>query len=299
MIIQRKMFELFVGWERFQAKFMCKSIKINEGEISYLEGGSGPTLMLLHGFGDDKDSWNRLAKNLTRHFHVIAIDIPGFGESFSPVAGFDISRQVDRVTEFLRQKNICHCTVIGSSYGGYISAILASRFPDVIKSCILISPLGIEKAPLTHIFKDVVNGCSPLLLPTNLDELRHLVNTCFYKAPFIPEFALKQILERNIAKSALHHQLFYKTHLLFNEQLNFDYALEELLREIEIPIHVIWGERDEVLSAEGLKVLACLDNEFITLKCLENVGHLPQLEVPKYLSNLIIDEVKSIKSTQI
>jgi pimeloyl-ACP methyl ester carboxylesterase len=81
--------------------------------------------------------------------------------------------------------------------------------------------------------------------------------------------------------------------------LNFDYALEELLREIEIPIHVIWGERDEVLSAEGLKVLACLDNEFITLKCLENVGHLPQLEVPKYLSNLIIDEVKSIKSTQI
>ena len=125
----------------------------------------------------------------------------------------------------------------------------------VIKSCILISPLGIEKVSLTSIFKEVVNGCSPLLLPTNLNEFRHLLNKCFYKAPFIPEFALKEMLERNLAKNSLHHKLFYQTHLLINGQLNFDYALEELLNEIKIPIHVIWGDSDEVLSAEGLKVL--------------------------------------------
>lgn len=299
MGIKTKMFELLVGLERFQAKLKRKSLTIDEGEIAYLEGGIGPTLVLLHGFGADKDSWNRLAKHLTRHFHVIAIDIPGFGESFSPVAGFDIDQQVVRVAAFLKQKNICNFTVLGNSYGGYISALLASRFPDVIKDCVLISPLGIENAPLTPMFKDVMNGSSPLLLPTNLNEFKCLLNACFYKAPFIPEFALKEMLERNLAKSALHHKLFYQTHLLFNGQLSFDYALEELLTEVKIPIHVIWGGSDAVLSAEGLKVLLGLDNKLLTLERLENVGHLPQLEIPNYLSNLVIDAVKGIKITQI
>lgn len=147
-------------------------------------------------------------------------------------------------------------------------------------------------------FKDVVNGCSPLLLPKNLKELKHLLKACFHKAPFIPKFALKQMLDRNLVKSILHYNLFYQTHFIFNGRLHFDYKLEELLREIKIPIHVIWGDRDAVLSVEGLNALACLDNECITLKCLENVGHLPQLEVPKYLSNLIRDAVNGSKSTQ-
>jgi pimeloyl-ACP methyl ester carboxylesterase len=299
MGIKTKMFELFVGWERFQARLKRKSLVTDEGEIAYLEGGDGPTLVLLHGFGADKDSWNRLAKNLTRYFHVVAIDIPGFGESFSPVAGFDIDKQVVRVTAFLKQKNICNFTVLGNSYGGYISALLASRFPDVIKNCILISPLGIENAPLTPMFKDVVNGCSPLLLPTNLNEFKRLLKACFYKAPFIPEFALKAMLERNLAKSTLHHKLFYQTHLLTNGQLSFDYALEELLTEVKIPIHVIWGDSDAILSGESLKVLLGLDNKLITLECLENVGHLPQLEVPNYLSNLVIETVQSIMISRI
>jgi pimeloyl-ACP methyl ester carboxylesterase len=297
--MQKRMFELFISWERTQARLIRKSLAINEGEISYLEGGNGPTLVLLHGFGADKDNWNRLAKSLTRHFHVIAIDIPGFGDSFSPLEGFDIGWQVVRVNAFLKLKKVRDFTLIGNSYGGYISAILASCFPINIKNCILISPLGIENAALTPMFKDVVNGCSPLLLPRNLNELRHLLKACFYKAPFIPKFALKQMLERNLVKSILHYNFFYQTHFIFNGRLQFDYKLEELLTDIKIPIHVIWGDRDAVLSAEGLKVLACCENEFITLKCLENVGHLPQLEVPKFLSNLIIDAVKSIKSTQI
>ena len=299
MGIKSRMFELFVGWERFRAKLMRKSLATDEGEIAYLEGGNGHSLVLLHGFGADKDSWNRLAKNLTCHFHVIAIDIPGFGESFSPVVGFDIDKQVVRIADFLKQKNISNFTVLGNSYGGYISAILSSRFPEIIKNCILISPLGIESAPLTTLFKDVINGAPPLLLPTNLNEFRCLLNKCFYKAPFIPEFAEKEMLERNLSRSSLHHKLFYQTHLIINGQLNFDYALEELLNEIKIPTHVIWGDSDAVLSVESLEVLLGLDNKLITLERLENVGHLPQFEVPNYLSNLVIDTIEIITISRI
>lgn len=299
MGIKTSMFELFVGWERFQAKLMRKSLTTDEGEIAYLEGGSGPSLVLLHGFGADKDSWNRLAKTLTRHFHVIAIDIPGFGESFSPVAGFDINKQVIRIAGFLKQKGIRNFTVLGNSYGGYISAILTSRYPEIINNCILISPLGVQSAPLTAMFKDVVSGGAPLLLPTNLNEFRHLLNNCFYRAPFIPEFALNEMLQRNLAKGSLHHKLFYQTHLLSNGQLNFDYALEALLGEIKTPIHVIWGDSDAVLSVESLHVLLGLDNKVITLKRLNNIGHLPQLEAPEYLSDLIIETVQSMTLSRI
>jgi len=48
------------------------------------KGGKGETLVLLHGFGANKDNWTRLAKYLMSHYRIIAPDLPGFGESSSP-----------------------------------------------------------------------------------------------------------------------------------------------------------------------------------------------------------------------
>lgn len=292
MDMQGQLFDLFVGLERSQARLKRKTLTISEGEITYLEGGSGPTLVFLHGFGADKDNWNRLASKLSRNFHIIALDIPGFGESFSPIAGFDIGSQVHRMADFFMKKSIRNFTLVGNSYGGYISAILAKRYPILVKNCVLISPLGVENSPLTPLFKEVVSGGSPLLLPKKLNEFMRLLKNCFYKPPFIPKFALKQMLKRNLAKGSLHQKLFYQTHLLFDGQLTFGFALEKLLIDIELPVHVIWGDRDAVLSSDGLKVLATIENKYITLDCLKNVGHLPQLEIPKHLSHLIVDAIK-------
>ena len=76
-------FKILRNMERSAAGLEQKSIEVGKLHIEYLEGGKGEVLLLLHGFGGNKDNWTRVAKYLTPHFKVIAPDLPGFGESSS------------------------------------------------------------------------------------------------------------------------------------------------------------------------------------------------------------------------
>ncbi len=69
--------------ERGLAGLSEHSVQVDNLEIAYLEGGSekNPTLLLIHGFGADKDNWLRFARPLTERYHVVALDLPGFGDS--------------------------------------------------------------------------------------------------------------------------------------------------------------------------------------------------------------------------
>src|ERR1700710_2020288 len=70
--------------ERGAAGLERKETDIPGLHVVYLEGGQGKPLLLLHGFGADKDNWTRVARYLTPHFHVFALDLPGYGESAQP-----------------------------------------------------------------------------------------------------------------------------------------------------------------------------------------------------------------------
>src|SRR2546421_7066063 len=63
------------------ARLQQRSVDVGDQHIEYLVGGTGEPLVLLHGFGGDKSVWVRVAKHLTPHFRVVALDLPGFGDS--------------------------------------------------------------------------------------------------------------------------------------------------------------------------------------------------------------------------
>jgi len=89
------MFDLLKTAERSAAGLKQHSIYVKGLRIEYLEGGKGDALVLLHGFGANKDNWTRFGKHLTSHFRVIAPDLTGFGES-SPDPGGDYTIRVQR-----------------------------------------------------------------------------------------------------------------------------------------------------------------------------------------------------------
>jgi len=92
--------------ERSSASLAQKNIDIGNLHFEYLDGGNGEVLLLLHGFGANKDNWTRVAKYLTPHFRVIAPDIPGFGESTRDMdAKYTFNAQADRLHEFVKASN--------------------------------------------------------------------------------------------------------------------------------------------------------------------------------------------------
>ena len=69
------------GLERRAAGLSSKAITLDSHDIAYVEGGKGETVLLIHGFSADKGNWTRFSRYLTPEYHVVALDLPGFGDS--------------------------------------------------------------------------------------------------------------------------------------------------------------------------------------------------------------------------
>jgi 3-oxoadipate enol-lactonase len=103
--------------------------------IGYDEVGSGAPLLLLHAFPLDRQMWAPQLAALADITRVVAIDLPGFGES--QAAPFSIDGAADVVAEFLAERGIPKAVVCGLSMGGYVALALARRHADKIRGLIL------------------------------------------------------------------------------------------------------------------------------------------------------------------
>jgi pimeloyl-ACP methyl ester carboxylesterase len=283
------LFKSYILMQRFINRLTFKKLKTKSGDIAYLEGGSGSTLLLLHGFGDNKDSWTQLTGFLTKHYNVIALDIPGFGDSYHPEADFAVLQQAKRINEFVSAKKLTTFTLVGSSYGGYLSAIYADIFPEKINGLFLISPLGVQRSEQSNVFKDIVDGQHPKLLPNTVDDFHYLLGLCFNKPPYIPKFVLRQLSYSARENSLIREHIFFATHRLGDDQIEFDIPLESILESISVPTFVVWGDCDNILSIKGADAIAGLKNAAIVTEKLNFIGHLPQLECPNKLANHFIN----------
>jgi pimeloyl-ACP methyl ester carboxylesterase len=111
--------------ERKRSGLVRKEITLTNGlHYVYLEGGHGETLVLLHGFGGNKDTFTRVARYLTNDYRVIIPDIIGFGESLKPTkVDYSPPAQVERLRVLFQALGIAKLYLGGNSMGGQIAII--------------------------------------------------------------------------------------------------------------------------------------------------------------------------------
>ena len=134
------------GIERNASGLDHKTIVIGEELWHYLEGGpkDADVLLMIHGFGGDKDNWTRFARSLTNTYRVIAPDLPGFGESrWHPNWDYSLIPQRDRVANLVQALGLEQIHLIGNSMGGHLSALYAYEYPDDVMSLTLIDNAGV------------------------------------------------------------------------------------------------------------------------------------------------------------
>ncbi len=102
--------------------------KIRNIKINYLQYGKGEDVVLLHGWGQNIDMMKPLGDNLSDHYRITIIDLPGFGLSKEPVYAFTIYEYTDVVHELLEELKIDNPIMIGHSFGGRISIVYASKY---------------------------------------------------------------------------------------------------------------------------------------------------------------------------
>ena len=107
------------------------------------EGGEGPPVVLLHGWGASSELWRPIAGHLRASFTVLAPDLPGFGRTPSPPAGWSVEDYARWVLALLDRRGVGTAHLIGHSFGGRVAIKLAARWPDRVGKVVLTSSAGI------------------------------------------------------------------------------------------------------------------------------------------------------------
>jgi pimeloyl-ACP methyl ester carboxylesterase len=277
-----KLYGVSVAIERSIAGVETGHSQVGELDWRYWQGGSGETLVLVHGFGGDKDNWVRIAPHLVDHYSVLAPDLIGFGESSRPTAlAYDIESQAQRLLEFLDSLGVEQFHLGGNSMGGYIAGALAAAAPDRVRSLWLLDPGGVMSAEMSEAMKQVyAGGRNPLILrePADMGRLLDLV---FTRRPFIPAPVVEFLGQKAIAHQALADQVF--SDLRYQSR-----PLEEYLGGYTGVTLITWGEQDRVLHPSGAAVLEALipDSRVILVP---QTGHMPMVERPAVTAQGYLD----------
>ena len=261
---------------RRAAGLELRSADVAGHHIVYLDGGSGPTVVLLHGFGANKDLWDKVAADLTPHYRVIAPDLPGFGDS--PVvdgAKYDAQSQAQRVRALLDALGVREHHVGGNSMGAFIATTYAATYPDRVRSLLISDAPGVRFPVPSELQQLISSGENPLLARTQADVQR-LLGLVLYHEPDLPAPILRAIASDYTARRATFERIWADFGLL---RSGVEGALEPLLPQVPVPTLVLWGAGDEMTDVSGADVfVGLLPNARKVV--LERCGHSPALECP-------------------
>ena len=240
--------KLAIDLERKRSGLTLKEITL-PGELHYvyLEGGQGEPLVLLHGFGADKDNFTRVARFLTPHYRVIIPDHIGFGESSHPQnANYSAGVQAARIRTLAQALGITKLHLGGNSMGGHISMMYAALFPDEVNSLWLLDPGGVWSAPSSGLREIIVKTGENPLLARSEDEFAKIFAFVMADPPFIPRPMLNIMARERIHNYELEKRIF--------KEITADSA-EKYVTGLKTPTLIVFGDKDRVINRATAEVL--------------------------------------------
>ena len=259
--------------ERSRAGLERKETTLADGtRMVWLEGGSGAPLVLVHGFGADKDNFTRVARLLVPHYRVIVPDLVGFGESAHRAdVDYHYAAQAERLRAFVHALGLSRIDLGGNSMGGGIAMSYAAQHPDEVASLWLIDCAGITEAPPSELARIVTTtGENPLMI-TKESDFPAFLKFVMSDPPYIPGSVMDALARERIANQALEKQVFL--------QIATD-SVSASVKGLATPTLVVWGDEDRALSVGTVPVLKTLLPNAQAI-VMPHVGHAPMIERPK------------------
>ncbi len=290
-IIEEPVFRFGLSMERCKSHMEKKIVMVEGQTLCYLErDGDGEVMVFLHGFSADKENWIRFTRYIPESYRVIAVDLPGHGESSLDFGGsYDACSMERRLAEAVRELGLTRFHLAGNSMGGLVSLLYSRNRPEQIISLGLFDSAGVLTSVKSDFFKELEQGRNPLIVSTRKDY-DNLLALCFEKEPYLPWPARNVMARRQMDKTE-HNRKMWKD--LFQEL--DDAPVRDELTKLELPVLVIWGDRDRVLDISCARVFKSMIPD-ATLKVLENCGHVPMVEKPEETALSYMAFVRALNS---
>ena len=245
-----------------------KEVLVFGQKIHYVEAGSGPTVILLHGLGGSSQAWQFNIGPLAEKFHVVVPDQIGFGKSDKPFVNYRIRTYVDFLDEFCRELKIERATLVGNSMGGWIAVMFAATFPERVDKLVLVDAAGYAPP------KDFDMRTLYALNPTTKAGMKTLVAKVFYNQMFSTDIAIRQAMAARLAAGD-----GYTINSISESILRGEDFLDDVVKTIKRPTLIVWGRQDGLVPlAEGERFNKDIAGSKLIV--IDQCGHVPNVEKP-------------------
>lgn len=258
-----------------------RQLEINGRTLNFVDLGdpTKPVLLYVHGLMGTWRNWIFNLLPFSDRYRVIAVDLPGFGDSQLPHGEFSIERYADTLRELLRTLGIERVTLIGNSMGGQIGTIVGKKMPEILDQLVLVDPAGFSTS------SKILRKLAPFGFLINwIFTVGALLKNVIAGNRYLAAGATKIVLHKPMEVSA-------KLMLLLLEGIGkpgFVPAIITITRtpvkffpgEVKVPTTIIWG-RDDLLipKRDAFKFHQMIPGSRLVL--MDDVGHIPMFETPE------------------
>lgn len=246
-----------------------ETAEIGRRKICYVGvGEAGDVVLLVHGYGGDRDSWLFLQEPMAGRHRVYALDLPGHGTSSKDVGDGSVDILADAVLGVLDAIGADHAHLVGHSLGGAAVVAATARDPRRICSLTLIAPTGFGSA----INADYLRGFADA---QTRRELKPLIGQLFADEGLVTRQVIDDLLayKRLDGVDAALHTLLGA--LLDGDKQRTDSTAGLAAIGGAVPVTVVWGSADRIIPAAQAKSVAGA-----VCHLLDGTGHMPHMERP-------------------
>lgn len=275
-----------------------RDIELAGRRVRYVDLGSGdgPPIVLVHGLAGNWQNWLENLPRLSRERRVLALDLPGFGESEEPADKISIGGYGRTVNEFAERLELGEVVLVGNSMGGFVTAETAIQFPERVERLVLISAAGITTSNLRRTPVRVWGRVAMLAGARGVAEkrmaivhprLRHLVFAPITRHPSLIAPEMLWELSMGAGRSGFGPAL----------EAILDYDFRDRIGDIRAPTLVIWGGSDMVMPVEdGEEYERQIPNARRVV--LDDTGHVSMIERPRTVNRALIEFIQEPRRQQ-
>jgi pimeloyl-ACP methyl ester carboxylesterase len=249
--------------------------------VNYAEMGpeSGKALLLVHGLSGAWQNWLENIPHFAQEHRVVALDLPGFGQSPMPDWEISIEAYGRLIHEFCDALGINRCTIVANSMGGFISAEAAIEHPDRFEKLVLVSAAGISHVRMKRQPAEVATRMGIATAPLTMRLFdRGLRRPGLRRALFAGLFHAPQLLRTELLYEFFHNGTG-KPGVLPAVRGLIGYDILDRLEDVEVPTLIVWGRNDHIVPPnDALGNGRRLRNSRTVI--FDKTGHVPMAERP-------------------
>ena len=262
------------------------SCAVHGSRVNYVEMGQGPPVVLIHGLSGRWQNWLENIPRLARRHRVIALDLPGFGESELPQEEISIPGYGRFVDAFLGEIDVERGGLVGNSMGGFIAAETTIAHPSRVEKLVLVSAAGLVRVGNSQLY--ALERAARLFHPLTaafLARREHLVRRPGLRKRML--FGVVRYPDR-IAPELAYEVASGAGKPGFLDALNaiVNYDFRDRLPEISVPTLIVWGRNDRIVPVSGAhEYEELIPNARRVI--FEDTGHVPMLERPARFNQIV------------